>query len=277
MSSLITASFVTTEADPDSRSDLSPANDTAYYQFLLKLQVIRAGTWGEKWDVWRATNLRQPVPGNRDRLSASPKLPNTSRLNDVRSRVPFLAGASSDLDEAFGDTSYSADGESVASSEPAVGYPHRLDSRKRRSAIQMQADEKHHHSRSLVGYTPDPSLDVSHLSLDLLPARTSTPVNAQYRGFGPTPPPYSVSETPVTPSEQYNLTEEDTILIEGLATPRASARDWEEQQLLEEEVIREMERRADQFRETGLLGRCFDVWVQANDWIQVSLLLSLTR
>ncbi len=38
----------------------------------------------------------------------------------------------------------------------------------------------------------------------------------------------------------------------------------------EEEVVREMERRADQFYETGLVGRCFDTWAQANDWVQVS-------
>ena len=59
-------------------------------------------------------------------------------------------------------------------------------------------------------------------------------------------------------------------MIEGLSRPRARTRALDEERILEDEVIREMERRADQFYETGLVGRCFDVWAQAHDWVQVS-------
>ena len=43
----------------------------------------------------------------------------------------------------------------------------------------------------------------------------------------------------------------------------------EEQRLDHEESVREMERRADEFYRTGLMGRCWDTWVQSHDWIKV--------
>lgn len=239
--------------------------------------MIRAGTWGEKWDLWRATQLATSSgpPG------VSPKVGMTPRLADVRAKVPFLAGASSDLDDAFGEgeTSYSADAESTTGSETPgrlsgptsrrVSYTPFTPGRNAFDKREEGADD----SRSLVGYTPDHSVDLSGLGLDLLPARTSTPIYAhqQHRhaqAVHATPPPYSasVSQSDIG-TQHYDLTEE---LIPGLVTPKARARDWEEDRILEEEVIKEMERRADQFYETGLMGRCFDVWAQANDWIQVS-------
>lgn len=39
---------------------------------------------------------------------------------------------------------------------------------------------------------------------------------------------------------------------------------------VDEVVLWEMERRADEFYETGLRGRCWDVWAAASDWVQVS-------
>ena len=247
----------------DQYSGISPANDTIYYQFLLKLQVIRAGTWGEKWDLWRATHSISI-----DSTAYSPK-DIIRGLEDVRSKVPFLAGASSDLDDAFGETSYSADESQYEYTSPVKllrPSPRKASGTFRRSNRVEQGDE----SRSLVGYTPDQSFDLSPLDLDL-PARTSTPIYAQARRGLPTttPPPYSVSISEDAQSFGYEQTEEG-ILIEGLSTPKARTRALDEERILEDEVIREMERRADQFYETGLVGRCFDVWAQAHDWVQVS-------
>lgn len=222
--------------------------------------------------MWRATNfISASAPVEPKSRGRSADLNDTSRLAEVRARVPFLSGASSDLDDAFAETSYSADGESVTESESPVQH---LRPSPRKSIVSRRT-EAADHSCSLVGYTPDHSDDLSSLGLDLLPARTSTPVNAHHRTIvAATPPPYSVSEATASVSEQYDLTAEDTQLIEGLATPKASAREWEEQRMIQEEAVMEMERRADQFYETGLIGRCFDVWTQANEWIQVSSVYS---
>jgi protein SFI1 len=234
----------------DLRSGIPPASDTAYYQFLLKLGVIRAATWGERWDLWRSS---QGIPFSSP-IHTSPKVPLSGRLAEVRKKVPFLASASSDLDEAF-DPTYDGDEESLVLS------PLRPSPRKEIG-----------HSRSLVGYTPSSSFDLDLLTLNP-PIRTSTPVFGRpaHHGVTQTPPPYSVSE--VDESRSFHLDENDSRLVDGLETPRVTVRNWLEEEPepdeLDQKVVWEMERRADDFYHTGVLGRCWDVWVQANGWLLV--------
>jgi hypothetical protein len=83
--------------------------------------------------------------------------------------------------------------------------------------------------------------------------------------------------------------------LDGLATPRAASQqlpsrrlvdvasvssapyvtadldtEAEEEHLYQQESVREMERRAEEFYRTGLMGRCWDTWVQSFEWIKVS-------
>jgi protein SFI1 len=150
-----------------------------------------------------------------------------------------LASASSDLDDGF-----EGDGESVVD-------PQLRDSP--RKGLQRER------GRSLVGHSPAQSLDYDFASLTA-PIRTSTPVYARGRG-SPTLPPYSVSDV----SETLDMDTEG----DDHGTPRAVNRQLEVEEL-DADVMREMERRADEFYETGLRGRCWDVWAQASDWVQVS-------
>jgi len=213
-------------------SGLSQSSDTAYYQFLLKLGVIRAPTWGERWDLWKATNTIQ----SRAQPHISPQKPRrtSTREATIKARVPFLASASSDLDDGF-----EGDGESV----------HIRDSPRRVLKGEVR--------KSLVGHSPAQSIDYDFASLTA-PIRTSTPVN-RCRTSPPLPP-YSVSD--VTEGM-------DSHTLGDHGTPRAALRDLEVEEL-DANVIRELERRADEFFETGLRGGCWDVWAQASDWVQVS-------
>jgi len=123
-------------------------------------------------------------------------------------------------------------------------------------------------SRSLVGYTPSQPVDYDVVTLNP-PIRTSTPVYAQEQGYGratPPLPPYSISEV------DESLYEPDSRLAESLLTPRPASAPWPgRKDDLHDEVIREMERRADEFYRTGMVGRCWDVWHRAVDWFQVRL------
>ena len=218
-------------------SGLSQSSDTAYYQFLLKLGVIRAPTWGERWDLWNATNTIQSRPQPHTSPRKTRRV--STREATIKARVPFLASASSDLDDGF-----EGDGENVQIRDSP------------RRVIKGQG------RKSLVGHSPSRSIDFDFASLTA-PIRTSTPVN---RGRGSPPlPPYSVSDD----SEGVGL----VTLDDTQGSPRAGSRPLEVEEL-DADVIREMERRADEFFETGLRGRCWDVWAQASEWVQVSRLES---
>lgn len=196
--------------------------------------MIRAHTWGERWDVWRQTNGVDLLPP-----------PISPRPHPLRSRVPFLASASSDLDEGFG-----------ADSEVEGDIPGRESPRR---AIH----------RSLVGYTP-----VESDGEVTPPMRTSTPVQAQFSAYRdrarpapstPTPPPPLYSESdisqPTLRSPIYGLTPRARIRFNS---PKQVPYDIPE---LEPTVVRQMEAQADNFYRIGLLGRCWGAWYQAAEWI----------
>lgn len=229
-------------------SGLSAATDAAYYQILLKLGVIRAPTYGERWDVWKATHSVPTVSHKRPRVS-------NPRTAEVRARVPFLASASSDLDEGF------VEGETYDQNEKSLVRQARPSPRRELS--------KGEQSRSMVGYTPSQSIDYDVVTFNP-PMRTSTPVYVQEQGYGrstPPLPPYSVSDVSVT------LDQTDSQLVEGLQTPPAVRAGWSAgKDELADAMVRELERRADEFCRTGLTGTCWDVWYRAERWIQVGLL-----
>ena len=229
-------------------SGLSPSSDTAYYQFLLKLGVIRAPTWGEKWDLYKATHSIN---------SRSTVSPRKVREIHTRARVPFLATASSDLDYGF------ADGDSEEEATESVLAL-------RFSPVTPDQTSRSDASRSLVGYTPSRTLDYDALSSNA-PIRTSTPVYAQEKGYtvrgdSPPLPPYSLDDISdsLVPSDSLSAREDQSDTPKLGFAVLVDEKAW----TAHEEV--EMEHRADAFYVTGLLGRCWDVWHQAHTWVEVS-------
>lgn len=237
-----------------------------YYQFLLKLGVVRAPTWGERWDIWRATHEHEAGQPPR-----SPKVKQTDRFRIIKSRVPFLAGASSDLDDAY-DRTYEGDEESVSSAgEGAAEAGH--------------DDSDAEVSTSLVGHTPSPSIASAMDLLDLdPPVRTSTPVQGRFREHFAD----DRSDTPTARSEldedskisgtyTAGTVEDDSRLIEGLSTPRGGERSLDSSFAAAEDDVSELdpmlawklERQADEFLRTGLLGRCWEVWTAQTRWVLV--------
>ena len=239
-------------------SGLTASSDTAYYQFLLKLGVIRAPTWGEKWDLYKATHT----------VSSSPKAVrhyrNTSADIKTRARVPFLSSASSDLDYGFQDGPDEEDEEEQGNvAQTAQG-----------SRSSLRRFEQLRGARSsLVGFTPDQSRAYDALTLNA-PIRTSTPVRNEdeYSHIETSPPlpPYSVSDISESLVPDDSLSQRDT--QESEDTPRGRSKslpiDFQRWNKEEEE---EMGLRAELFHRTGLMGRCWDVWFQAYRWVQVSV------
>ena len=244
-------------------SAISPVQDSRYYNFLLKLGVIRAASWGEKWDLFKVTQSAHQV-----RARPSPRRPRAYSVNIARrlradkAKLPFLASASSDLDEGF-EPSHDGNVESL------LGLARESPRKAMGAAREI--------SRSLVGHTPSPSLSHAFDALNIHPPiRTSTPVYAQYHRDSPADgedadteadaevspglPPYSVSDVshgldtlpsdPATPRPRHVELAVDTL------------EKWDAR------TEREMEALADEFHRLGLICRCLDVWSRAYDWIK---------
>lgn len=276
-------------------SRINPAADTAYYQFLLRLGVVRAPTWGEKWDLYLASNSllahslnlsrsadRAPPQSppehspSHARSRHLPRPPAPAAQNEKVARIPFLASASSDLDLGF-----EADTVDEAPAELREGGSviQHLRPSPRKALAWSQRDKA---QASLVGYSPSRTIGPSIEEEDpfaTLPARTSTPLghrSARHERLA-----YDEDDmAPLPPYSESDVNSTQTSVIQGtdiLYTPRPShdgiweddeprvpgLDDWEERELLD---------KADRFYQTGLLGRCLDVWVNANEWIRVGVL-----
>ncbi|WVR00234.1 hypothetical protein IAU59_007376 [Kwoniella sp. CBS 9459] len=330
---------------------ISPTGDTAYYNFLLKVGVVKASTWGGKWSIWKATHHPYSSQdaaanidihsdyGNAKTHSNSLFSPPTARIRyndydrhlengissypdfqqhaiqpdsqsrsyhsslaEVKSRVPFLASASSDSDEGFADESARIRDE-VQSEIAAYARP------SPRKEMSKNRKERHHDgrlgSRSLVGYTPDHSFENDNdndqeadLSSFMPPVRTSTPIFAQTPAYQKAydestskygegrhlqPPAYSVSEV----SQALEQTTEDLSAL-GLLTPTGKSvqlpnvngpnpaaiselATWVDRiDDLPESARKRMVARADEFYEIGLMGRCWDMWFKTSEFYRVT-------
>nr|XP_018260939.1 uncharacterized protein I303_06656 [Kwoniella dejecticola CBS 10117]OBR83097.1 hypothetical protein I303_06656 [Kwoniella dejecticola CBS 10117] len=257
---------------------ISPTNDSIYYGFLLKIGVIKAATWGDKWSIWKASRSSPSTPTFVHGPSSSTPETNTeytletthsgtnpsfsnSQLPSLRARVPFLASASSDIDEGF------------APSIDGHGHGHGGGSGHSRNG-----------SRSLVWYTPEQSfkLDSYRSNQDLLdfdpPMRTSTPVLRSPRYTSTharlDPPAYSVSDV----SQALEGTTEDLSAL-GLTNPKGKCQSPAIQQEqtwmdkldeISESERRFMEKKGDDFYKLGLLGRCWDMWFKTSEFYRVT-------
>ncbi|WVW86103.1 hypothetical protein I302_108142 [Kwoniella bestiolae CBS 10118] len=274
---------------------LSDTDDSLYYGFLLKLGVIKAPTWADKWEIWKATRSSRMIPwtstpeehyqeelyeeegeGEEDYEEDDQSF-SQSQLPGLRARVPFLASASSDLDEGFAPSNHE-EGTSYMNS-------HRPSPRKELSRNSRTRTHGHGHSRngsrSLVGYTPEQSFQDDGDTDDLLhfdpPMRTSTPIvrSPKYQN----PSAYSVSDVSQALEQ---TTEEISALGLGLMTPKGKStfspmiqqeeeKTWVDRiDEITEGERRFMERKADDFYRLGLMGRCWDMWFKTSEFYRVT-------
>ncbi|WWC91644.1 uncharacterized protein L201_006590 [Kwoniella dendrophila CBS 6074] len=282
--------------------DISPTNDSTYYGFLLKVGVIKAATWGDKWSIWKATHSTSIISPQESLLENENSIKTTelssnrsfskSQLPLLRARVPFLASASSDIDEGFApsikddihgnekEDSYTEEGSLTLGNRPSprkeLSRSHSSQSRNRMSYDSHRKNT----SRSLVGYTPEQSFEITNESLDFdPPMRTSTPIyrSPKYnnsRLINQNPPEYSVSD--------LSQTIEDFSAL-GLSTPKGkntyspklppltSQSTWINKiDDISEGDRRYMEKKADEFYKLGLMGRCWDMWFKTSEFYRVT-------
>ncbi|WVO21178.1 uncharacterized protein IAS62_002484 [Cryptococcus decagattii] len=236
---------------------ISATNDSVYYNFLLKVGVIKAPTWGDKWDLWKGIRLNRTSPSSSSASlitqgdssnSKSQQYFASSQLPEVRRRVPFLASASSDLDEGY---TGGEESESSIKASPRAKVA----------------------KKGIANHTPAETVDVSgedSLSFDP-PIRTSTPVFAQYPRTG-YPPDYTASDV----SQDLEQTIEEFSAVD-LSTPTAQTKQtlqtvsWVD--LVDDlplDAKSQMEQKADTFYAYGLTWRCWNMWFKTSEWYRIT-------
>ncbi|OCF61161.1 hypothetical protein L486_00805 [Kwoniella mangroviensis CBS 10435] len=263
---------------------ISETNDSLYYGFLLKLGNIKGPTWADKWKIWKTngsfrtnhsnsrSSLEEEEDGDTeehvvDDLHQDDHSFSQSQLPGLRARVPFLASASSDLDEGFAP-------------------------RRERSRIHEKGGHSRNGSRSLVGYTPDQSFNGDNHTSDLLvfdpPIRTSTPIgrSPKYQQHSSTNPPAYSDSISVSNINQLvdQATEDFSALGLGFVTPKSKdrpiyspeipnepERSWVDRiNEITEGERKYMEKKADDYYNLGLMGRCWDMWFQTSEFYRVT-------
>lgn len=178
----------------------------------------------------------------------------SSRLSQVRERVPFLADAASE-----GDETYEAEDE-----EDARNFLENLH--------EIPTDTET--SRSLVGYTPSHSIDTFQP-----PERTSTPVPSRSRSrsqrqITPPLPPYTPSESSYLTPERRQVPSHPHSARQSMSTSPVQSKLTRAEEVLAAEQVEaallEMEGKAIAFYQTGLVGRCWENWLRQADWVTVS-------
>ncbi|WVQ67115.1 uncharacterized protein L199_005310 [Kwoniella botswanensis] len=277
---------------------ISETNDSLYYGFLLKLGNIKGPTWADKWEIWKTngsfranhsnsqTSLEEEEDGDTeeyevDDLNQDDHSFSQSQLPGLRARVPFLASASSDIDEGFAPSNHEYQNEGVSFINQLRPSPRK----------ELELSKRRDRNRSL-GYTPDQSFNGDNHTNDLLdfdpPIRTSTPIgrSPKYQQHSSTNPPAYSDSISVSDTNQLvdQATEDFSALGLGFVTPRPKNKGTYSPVILNEperswidrvDEITEgkrkcMEKKADDYYNLGLMGRCWDMWFKTSEFYRVT-------
>jgi len=274
---------------------LDPQNEVVYFGKLLKLGTVKGQTWKDKWDIIKDRHgyKTQPRPAPRpsviprdDALSATPR--RNGRTNPYNPAPAFQrpnpeydtftlhssqtdeeievtqSGNADDLGPQYHATPqrFESPVHSVLALTPGTPIPTTL----------VRADRYSH--RATRNYLPPRWDSQSSDHTDYAPTRVSTPPSygaavresapvstakasypsVQTHGAFPRPQP---EETPSIVSSKPKQALKSVINEDDVWAKVREARDGVE---------------ADKFRERKLIERCWDVWIQGFQWVQVSVL-----
>jgi protein SFI1 len=230
---------------------LNPTDDQFYYNLLLKLGLIRAENWQQRWNkILENLNYEEILP-------SSPQLPAPAASTN---RDPSTRRPAFEEDDVF--TLHSHD-ESLNDATPP-SY------QSRRAKLPEPAQFAHDYlsEDEPVRHPPSSRRASSTLIKKAIPRRISSGVTSGMQT--PRPRETSSPTNTVPPSyrtlPQTTLSKQDREVLDSDRI-RDDAETWR---------IIEMERDADLFRRDSLLSRCFDVWYKNLKWVEVCS-LSVSR
>jgi protein SFI1 len=270
---------------------LDPENEVDYYKKLLKIGTLKGENWASKWRAVKTQNgyTATPTPA-KARLPLHKATPQAHLPSSTVASVTPLAQPSTarllkrlkalqheqppeppesvpdDLLSRTDITDTETDSPPRAAPVPTPGRPSSgLTTTDNTLGLDVGAIPRYPPSSTLAPSKPagsrwferDPDIDKS------VPFLTSTPPLSPHKPASRATP--VSTRQPVIPRVPMISTPFKSLA--DLRTPNSREDDaWSKVR------VEQDERSADQFRNTGLLQRCFDVWKQGYDWVIVSLL-----
>jgi protein SFI1 len=258
-----------------SERGLDAENEVEYYKKLLKIGTLKGENWASKWRAVKAQNgytatSTPKMPHHKATPQVPPSQSSTARLLQrlkALQHEQHVKPSESPPDDLLSRTDMTdTEADSPPRSTPAP-TPGRSSSRLTTTNNTLGLDVG-----TIPGYPPsstlapskpagwrwferDPDIDKS------VPFLTSTPPLSPHKLTSrPTP---ASTRQPINPAPPRPLAD---LRIPNSRTP-AEDDVWNKVRVEQDELL------ADQFRNTRLLQRCFDVWKQGHAWVIVRLLL----
>ena len=280
-----------------SERGLDAENEVDYYKKLLKIGTLKGENWASKWRAVKAQNgyiatstparTRPPLhkatpqahPSSSKVASVTPSAQSSTarllqRLKALQHETPPdpSESAPDDLLSRFDMTDTETDSPPRTAPAPTHGRPSvKFTVADNTLGLDIGSNPGYPPSSTLApgkftGWTwpeRDPDIDKS------VPFLTSTPPLSPYKP--------AVRLTPASARQplRHHLPTNTAPYksLTDLRTPKPRATD--EDVVWSKVRVEQDERSADQFRNTQLLQRCFDVWKQGYDWVIVRFLLGL--
>jgi protein SFI1 len=266
-----------------SERGLDPENEVDYYKKLLKIGTLKGENWASKWRAVKAQNgytatsmpAKTGIPPHKATPQAPPSQSSTARLLQRLKALQHenTPGPSEsppdDILSRTDVTDTETDSPLRAAPAPTPGRPSSmLTTTNNTLGLEVGTVPGYPPSSTLAPSKPpgwrwferDPDIDKS------VPFLTSTPPLSPQKPVSQ-PTPVSLRQ-PILPRVPINPTPFRSLADLRAPNPR-------EDDAWNKISMEQDEQSADQFRNTRLLQRCFDVWKQGHDWVIVSLLLSL--
>lgn len=267
-----------------SERGLDAENEVKYYKKLLKIGTLKGENWASKWRAVKAQNnytaTSMPAKAKPPHHKATSQVPHSQsstgrllqRLKALQHEQPVKPSESppDDLLSRTDITDTETDSPLRTAPAPTPGRSSSKLTTNNTLGLDVGSNPGYPPSSTLALSRPtgwrwferDPDIDKS------VPFLTSTPpLSPNKPASRPTP---ASTRQPVLHHPPINSARSRPLVDLRIPNSHAAAEDdaWNKVRVEQDELS------ADQFRNTRLLERCFDVWKQGHDWVIVRLLLS---
>ena len=269
---------------------LDPQNEVVYFGKLLKLGTVKSQTWKDKWDIIKDRHGYKTQPRSNSRPSAIPRdeapsvTPRKDGVTNHYNPAPTFRRPNPEYDAFTLHSSRTDDGTELTQSTNTDNLGPQYHATPQRSVSPI------HPALALTPGTPMPTTLASGNRYSYRAARSNIPLqwdsqSSEHTDSAPTrvntPPSYGAATREFTPAPATKTPYPGSQIPSAIPLPEenhpiaaSKPRELRKHVVNEDDVwakVREArdEVEANKFRERKLVERCWDVWIQGFEWVQV--------